>query len=60
MKGTLAKRIRQKSAIERLEDTVTKYQNKMASTKDEEQLKSLEKKVKIHRSAIENTKKKLK
>lgn len=55
-----AKNIRRKSAISRLENTISNYQQTMADTKDQEVLKKLQKKIKAHRLTIENTNNNLK
>ena len=55
-----AKNIRRKSAISRLENTISSYQQTMADTKDQEVLKKLQKKIKAHRLTIENTNNNLK
>ena len=52
--------IRRKSAISRLENTISNYQQTMADTKDQEVLKKLQKKIKAHKLTIENTNNNLK
>ena len=55
-----AKNIIRKSAISRLENNISNYQQTMADTKDQEVLKKLQKKIKAHRLTIENTNNNLK
>lgn len=55
-----AKATRRKSAIERLEKNISDYVILMKETKDKDDLKKYEQKIKRHRTAIENTKKNLK
>ena len=50
-----AKDIRRKSAISRLENNISAYQQTMTVTKDQEILKKLQKKIKAHKLTIENT-----
>tara|TARA_B100001094_G_C18109047_1_gene760074 strand:- start:338 stop:532 length:195 start_codon:yes stop_codon:yes gene_type:complete len=55
-----AKDIRRKSAISRLENNISAYQQTMTVTKDQEILKKLQNKIKAHKLTIENTNNNLK
>lgn len=62
MKGTLAKNIRRKSAIDRLQTTIANYQQEIVSLNEGEQnddiqsrIVSLKKKIDNHQTTILNT-----
>lgn len=52
----LKKQIRQKSAIERLEQTVANYQSSLKGEKDQDQIKKIKNKIAGHEFTIANTK----
>ena len=56
----VARNIRRKSAISRLENTISIHQKTMRETKDDEILKKLQKKINGHKLTIENTQRNMK
>ena len=55
-----AKQLRRKSAVERLETTVTQYQTSLKEEKNQDKVKVIKKKIAGHELTITNTKAALK